>query len=54
MGDNYNDISMIEYAGCGVAVENAESAVKEAADFKTKSNNDNGVAYAIEKLIFNK
>lgn len=52
MGDNYNDIPMLEYAGCGVAMENAVSAVKDSADFYTKSNDDNGVAYAIEKLIF--
>jgi HAD-superfamily hydrolase, subfamily IIB len=52
MGDNFNDIPMLEYAGCGVAMENAESPVKEKADFFTKSNDDNGVAYAIEKLIF--
>lgn len=52
MGDNYNDISMLEYAGCGVAMENAEVAVKDKADFYTKSNDDNGVAYAINELIF--
>ena len=51
MGDNFNDISMIEYAGCGVAMENAESAVKDKANFQTKSNDDNGVAFAIEKLV---
>lgn len=52
MGDNYNDLPMIEYAGCGVAMENAEDEIKKKADFVTKSNDDNGVAYAIEKLIF--
>lgn len=52
LGDNHNDIPMIEYAGCGVAMENAEEAVKDKADFYTKSNDDNGVAYAIEELIF--
>lgn len=51
MGDNYNDIPMIEYAGCGVAMENAEIAVKDKANFYTKSNDENGVAYAIEELI---
>lgn len=54
MGDNYNDIPMLEYSGCGVAMENAESPVKDKADFFTKSNDDNGVAYAIEELIFKK
>lgn len=52
LGDNFNDIPMIEYAGCGVAMENAEPEVKDKANFYTKSNDDNGVAYAIEELIF--
>jgi len=52
MGDNYNDIPMLEYAGCGVAMENAETGVKDKANFYTKSNDDNGVAFAIEELIF--
>lgn len=51
IGDGGNDLSMITYAGCGVAMANADPAVKEAADFHTLSNNDNGVAYALEKLI---
>jgi Cof subfamily protein (haloacid dehalogenase superfamily) len=51
IGDGENDLSMIEYAGCGVAMANAESVVKEVAQFHTLSNNENGVAYAIEKLI---
>jgi Cof subfamily protein (haloacid dehalogenase superfamily) len=54
IGDGENDLSMIEYAGCGVAMANAESVVKEAAQFHTLSNNENGVAYAIEKLILEK
>ncbi|MDM5329911.1 sugar-phosphatase [Neobacillus sp. CF12] len=51
IGDGENDLSMIEYAGCGVAMDNAVSVVKEVAQFHTLSNNDHGVAYAIEKLI---
>lgn len=53
IGDGENDLSMVEYAGCGVAMANAESIVKEAAQFHTLSNNENGVAFAIEKLILN-
>lgn len=53
MGDGENDLSMIEYAGCGVAMANAVSVVKEAAQFHTLSNNEHGVAYAIEKLVLN-
>ena len=51
IGDGENDLSMVEYAGCGVAMANAVSAVKEVAQFHTLSNNENGVAYAIEKLV---
>jgi Cof subfamily protein (haloacid dehalogenase superfamily) len=51
IGDGENDLSMVEYAGCGVAMANAESVVKEVAQFHTLSNNENGVAYAIEKLV---
>jgi len=51
IGDGFNDLSMIEYAGLGVAMENAPSEIKEAADFVTLSNEDDGVAYVIEKFI---
>lgn len=51
-GDNYNDIDMIRYAGLGIAPENAASAIKEAADYVTCSNNEDGVAKAIEKFVF--
>lgn len=49
-GDNGNDLSMIQYAGCGVAMGNAIPEIKEAADFQTLTNNESGVAYAIKKL----
>ncbi|NLT94040.1 MAG: HAD family phosphatase [Clostridia bacterium] len=51
IGDNLNDLDMINYAGCGVAVGNAVQALKEAADFITGTNDDDGVAEAIEKLV---
>lgn len=51
MGDNENDISMIKYAGLGIAMENGTDEAKRAAKFVTRSNNDSGVAYAIEKFI---
>jgi len=44
-------LSMIEYAGLGVAVENAFPSVKEKADFITYSNNDEGVAYVLERFV---
>jgi hydroxymethylpyrimidine pyrophosphatase-like HAD family hydrolase len=52
IGDNNNDVAMIEYAGVGVAVEDAVSAAKEAADFITTSNDKDGVAFAIEIYCF--
>lgn len=52
IGDGMNDISMIKMAGLGVAMANACPELKEVADFVTKSNIDNGVAYAINKFIF--
>ena len=52
-GDGLNDISMIEYAGIGVAMGNAQDIVKEKADFITKLNDDDGIAYYLEKFVFN-
>ena len=49
-GDGYNDITMISEAGIGVAMENAQEPAKNAADFVTLSNDDNGVAAAIKKV----
>lgn len=51
-GDGFNDVTMIRYAGMGVAMANAQDPVKEAADFITKSCDEDGVAYAIEKLFY--
>lgn len=51
-GDGLNDRSMIEFAGVGVAMQNAEEAVKAAADYVTAAdNNHDGVAEAVEKFI---
>jgi Cof subfamily protein (haloacid dehalogenase superfamily) len=52
IGDAPNDIAMIEYAGIGVAVDNAWDGTKTHADFVTKSNAEDGVAYAIAKIVF--
>jgi len=51
IGDNENDISMIEYAGLGVAMGNAIEPVKKLADYITDTNKDNGVAKAIKKIF---
>lgn len=53
MGDGNNDISMFECAGLKIAMENAEKHLKEKADFVTASNNNDGVAKAIQKFVFN-
>ena len=47
----FNDISMISIAGLGVAMENAQDCVKNAADYITKSNDDDGVLYVIKKFM---
>lgn len=52
-GDANNDIPMLEYAGLGVAVANAGDAAKAAAQFVSKSNDEDGVAYAVEKFVLN-
>lgn len=53
IGDNGNDISMLKYAGCGVAMANAIPELKAVADVETKSNNDDGVAHAIHTHVLN-
>ena len=50
-GDAQNDIPMLRAAGMGVAMGNATDAVKEAADMVTLSNNEDGIAAALEKLL---
>ncbi|MEM8707385.1 MAG: Cof-type HAD-IIB family hydrolase [Actinomycetota bacterium] len=50
-GDNLNDLTMIEWAGRGVAMGNAETAVKDIADEVTSTNDDFGVARILEELI---
>lgn len=52
IGDQFNDLSMIEQAGLGIAMGNAPDGVKKKADFVTLDNDQDGVAYAIEKFIF--
>lgn len=50
VGDNMNDISMLEKAGISYAVENAEENVKKIADNLAPSNNDSAIAYIIKEL----
>ena len=53
-GDNYNDLSMIEFAGTGVAMGNAEEEVKKIANHVTSRNGESGVAKAINSLVLQK
>ena len=50
-GDNFNDLSMFKDVGVRVAVANAQQKVKDCADYITKTNNENGVSYFIEKYL---
>lgn len=54
IGDSENDISMIEYAGLGIAMGNALDSVKQKADYITDSNDHEGVANAISKFVLQK
>lgn len=51
-GDGFNDLSMIQFAGKGVAMANAVEEVKSIADFVTTSNEEDGIAHALEQLLF--
>ncbi len=51
IGDGENDLDMLEIAGVSVAMENGVDSVRRIADYVTKSNEADGVAYAIERFI---
>jgi Cof subfamily protein (haloacid dehalogenase superfamily) len=50
-GDGENDIELIDWAGYGVAVENADDRVKQVADFVCPSHRDEGVAQVLEAYL---
>ena len=50
-GDGYNDLSMIRFAGLGVAMANAAEDIQSEADFVTSSNEEDGVAHVVEHFI---
>lgn len=50
-GDGYNDLTMIEYAGLGVAMANARDVVKQAANYITLSNDNDGIAHVIQEFM---
>ncbi|HKP68237.1 MAG TPA: HAD hydrolase family protein, partial [Pyrinomonadaceae bacterium] len=52
MGDNFNDLEMLEFAGTGVVMGNADPSLRERGEFYTTVTNDEGgVAAAIERFI---
>lgn len=55
VGDNFNDLGMLEFAGTPVVMGNADSSLLERPEFyKTVSNDESGVARAIDRFIFGK
>lgn len=50
-GDGFNDISMIKYVSCGVAMANGCNEIKSVADYVTSSNDDDGIADFLEKYV---
>ncbi|MFD0586692.1 Cof-type HAD-IIB family hydrolase [Paenibacillus sp. GCM10027627] len=53
IGNYYNDVSMLQFAGVGIAMGNSPEAVKAAAKYVAGSNNDGGVAGAIREYVLN-
>ncbi|NLM38354.1 MAG: HAD family phosphatase [Firmicutes bacterium] len=53
IGDGFNDLPMIKYAGLGIAMANADAAIKQQADYVTLSNDENGVAHALYRFCLN-
>ncbi len=51
-GDSMNDLDLLQFVGCSVAVANAVPPVLAACQYITKSNDEDGVAYALNRLIF--
>lgn len=51
IGDNYNDVEMIRWAGLGVVMGNARDAVKQHADYVAPPNYDDGVASVVKKYF---
>lgn len=52
VGDSFNDLEMIQYAGLGVAMANAREQIKACADYVTTSCDDDGVAHLLDKYVF--
>ena len=53
VGDGFNDVAMIQYAGLGIAMANADEEIKQQADFVTLTNDEGGVDFVIENFFLN-
>lgn len=51
IGDEINDVAMLQAAGCAIAMENATDAAKQHAAYVTKPNHAHGVAHAIQQIL---
>lgn len=54
VGDSYNDLEMLEYAGLGAVVANARDDLKKKADYVTSAPNGDGVVEVLEKYVLNR
>lgn len=52
IGDERNDLDMFAFAGTSVAMGNGNDLDKQAADYVTSSNDEDGIAQALEKFVF--
>ena len=52
IGDSYNDVGMIEFAGLGICMANGPAEVRAKADHVTSSNMEDGIAVALERFVF--
>ena len=50
-GDDYNDIDMIKHSGIGVVMGNGIPELKDVADYITETNDNDGVAYYIDRFL---
>lgn len=50
-GDNFNDLEMIKFAGISIVPENGEEEIKKLSTYITKSNDNEGISYAIDNII---
>ena len=52
IGDSGNDVPMLKLAGTGIVVANANAVARAVAEYQVASNDDNGVAEAIDRFFY--